>query len=254
MALKSFVLSVLLTVAFGYIFMVGIFSKSFFLNKLPDWANMTIMVAGGVLYILAFWWGIKGFMESKLLSLMGLGLSSFGIMVYMFFIYMEFNHGKATPGQFDYQLDKISATEKKAVLALANQIGFNEKQIVITEYWELRKFPMAICIQKGHVIGVEVHDNPVKDVSVLSDLTELSGLYLRNTNLKSLEGLKLPRLNRLELQNNHFTNLKTFSGLPDLEWLFMEKNELTSLDGIEQMPKLKETNFSNNPVSEASKK
>jgi len=130
---------------------------------------------------------------------------------------------------------------------LAKQIGIQENEIHATEYWKLREFPMAICIQKGHVIGVSVTDKTITDVSVLSALPELSGLYLKGTHLKDLSDLKSPKLGRLELQQNEFTDLTSFSGVPNLEWLFIDSNHLKTLDGIEQMPKLKQKSFSENP-------
>ena len=247
MAIKSFFLSLLLTIFFGYSFTIGLTTKDSFLHKIPDWGGFVLLIAGGILYILAFWWGIRGFPQHKFLSLMSLGLSGFGIACYALVISMEINRGKPTPGQFDYDLEKIPAQEQAAIRSLAKQMGMKENEIHITEFWKLYDFPLAVCIQKGHIIGIGTIDKTIKDVSILSSLTKLNTLYLRNANLSSLEGLKLDQLHRLELQNNHFTNLKSFSQIPNLEWLFMERNDLKSLDGIEQMPKLKEKNFSGNP-------
>jgi len=246
MAIKSFFLSVALTAALCYIFMVGIFSKDTFLNKTPDWLSMLIIAGGGMLYLLAFWWGLRGFPQHKLLSFVSLLLSSLGLAFYAVVISMELNRGKPSKGQFDYDLAKVPAKEQAAIRSLARQINVPENEIHLTEYWKLQSYPMAVCIQKGHVIGVGVIDKAISDISVLSTLSELQGLYLRGTNLKDLRDLQLPKLHRLELQDNKFTDLSSFSGLPNVEWLFMQDNRLKTLDGIEQMPKLKEKNFSGN--------
>ncbi|RYU97632.1 leucine-rich repeat domain-containing protein [Emticicia agri] len=247
MAIKSFFLSLLLTIFFGYTFTVGLTTKDSFLHKIPDWGGFIMMIAGGILYLLAFWWGVKGFPQHKFLSLLSLGMSGFGIACYALVISMEMNRGKPSPGQFDYDLAKIPAQEQAAIRSLAKQTGTPEKEIHLTEYWKLRDFPMAVCLQKGHVLGVGVTDKTITDISVLSVLPELSGLYLRGTHLKDLSDLQSPKLYRLELQNNEFTDLTSFSGIPNVEWLLMEGNQLKTLTGIEQMPKLKEKNFSGNP-------
>lgn len=247
MAIKSFFLSLLLTIFFGYSFTVGLTTKGYFMQRIPDWGGFTILIAGGILYILAFWWGLRGFPQHKFLSLMSLGMSGFGLACYAVVISMELSRGKPSLGQFDYDLSKIPAQEQAAIRSLAKQIGIPENEIHVTEYWKLREFPMAICIQKGHVIGVSVTDKTITDVSVLSALPELSGLYLKGTHLKDLSDLKSPKLGRLELQQNEFTDLTSFSGVPNLEWLFIDNNHLKTLDGIEQMPKLKQKSFSENP-------
>lgn len=247
MAIKSFFLSIALTAALCYIFMVSIFSKDTFLNKTPDWLSMLIIAGGGVLYLLAFWWGLRGFPQHKFLSFISLFLSGLGLAFYAVVISMNLSRGKPSKGQFDYDLAKLPAQEQAAIRSLARQINVPEKEIHLIEYWKLQAFPMAVCIQKGHVIGVGIVDKSISDVSVLSTLLELQGLYLRGTNLKDLSDLQLPKLHRLELQNNKFTNLSSFSGLPNVEWLFMQDNQLKTLQGIEQMPKLKEKNFSGNP-------
>src|SRR6218665_1246660 len=247
MAIKSFFLSLLLTIFFGYSFTIGITTKGSFIQKVPEWGGFIILIAGGILYLLAFWWGIRGFPQHKLLSILSLLLSGFGLACYALVISMELNRGKPSPGQFDYDLTQIPAQEQAAIRSLAKQTGTPEKEIRITEYWKLQESPMAICIQKGHIIGVGVTDKPITDVSVLSPLPELNGLYLRGAHLKDLSDLKSPKLYRLELQNNEFTDLTSFSGIPNVEWLFVDNNHLKTLEGIEQMPKLKEKSFSGNP-------
>jgi hypothetical protein len=247
MAIKSFFLSLALTAALCYMFTVGIFSKDSFVNKIPDSWGIPIMIGGAILYILAFWWGLRGFPQHKFLSLISLGLSGFGLAFYATVISMEMGRGKPAPGQFDYDLARVPAQEQAAVRSLAKQIGIPESDIHLTEYWKLQEFPMAICLQKGHVIGVSVRDKTIKDVSVLSALPQLSGLYLRGTHLKDLSDLQSPKLNRLELQNNEFTDLTSFSSIQNVEWLFMDNNRLKTLEGIKQMPKLKEKSFSGNP-------
>ncbi len=247
MAIKSFFISLVLTIFFGYSFTIGLTTKGSFLQKIPDWGGFIILIAGGILYILAFWWGLRGFPQHKFLSLMSLGMSGFGLACYAVVISMELNRGKPTPGQFDYDLTKIPAQEQAAVRSLAKQIGIPENEIHATEYWKLQDFPMAICIRKGHIIGVNVTDKMITDISVLSALPELSGLYLRGTHLKDLSDLQSPKLQRLELQNNKFTDLTSFLGIPNVEWLFVDNNQLKTLDGIEQMPKLKEKSFGGNP-------
>jgi hypothetical protein len=247
MAIKSFFLSLALTAGLCYMFTIGIFSKDSLVNEIPDSWSTPIMIGGGVLYLLAFWWGLRGFPQHKFLSLLSLLLSGFGIAFYATVISMQLGKGKPYKGQFDYDLARIPAPEQAAIRSLAKQIGIPENEIHITEYWKLQEFPMAICIQKGHIIGVNVMDKAITDISVLSALPELSGLYLRGTHLKDLSDLQSPKLYRLELQNNEFTDLTSFSGVPNLEWLFMDNNQLKTLEGIKQMPKLKEKSFSGNP-------
>ncbi|MBA4850818.1 hypothetical protein [Emticicia sp. BO119] len=247
MAIKSFFLSLVLTLFLGYSLTVGLTTKGSFLYKIPDWGGYILLITTGILYILAFWWGIRGFLEHKFLSLISLGLSGFGIACYALFISMEIDRGKPSPRQFEYDLSEIPAQEQAAILSFAKQTRTPESEIRLTEYWKLQNFPLAVCIQKGHVIGVGLTDKPITDISILSSLSELNRLYLKGAHLKDLSDLQLPKLYRLELQNNEFSDLTSFSGIPNVEWLFVQNNKLRTLKGIEQMPKLKEKIFSGNP-------
>jgi len=65
MAIKSLLLSLTLTCCLGYAFTFGITSSNSFLHKLPSWSFIPLSIGFGILYLVAFWWGIRGFMANK---------------------------------------------------------------------------------------------------------------------------------------------------------------------------------------------
>lgn len=81
---------------------------------------------------------------------------------------------------------------------------------------------------------VSLSNNPIKDLSPLSEITSLEELYLRNTNSKYQLG-KLSSLSNLKTLDLSYNNLGKFNyykmqSLKKLKNLYLDGNNLTSID------------------------
>ncbi|MGB3078518.1 MAG: hypothetical protein WBB31_05515, partial [Saprospiraceae bacterium] len=123
MVYKSLLLSVALTFFLGYAFTIGITTPNSLLKKLPDWSAIPLLGVVFVLYLLAGWWAIKGFGDHKILALISMGFCTLGIGFYALGFAMEIGHGKASPGQYDYDFSRLDATEKDALTQIAADAG-----------------------------------------------------------------------------------------------------------------------------------
>jgi len=123
MAYKSLLLSLALSIVLGYCFTAGLTSPNSLLKKLPDWSALLILVVGFVLYLLAGWWGLKGFREHQLTALFSLCLCAFGLGLYALAFVMEI--GKNRPSrsfrQPDFGFENFGWLPERPVASVAKQ-------------------------------------------------------------------------------------------------------------------------------------
>lgn len=270
MAIRSLCLSLAITFFLGYSFTVGLTDPTSILKKTPDWVSIPLFIGCGLLYLLAAWWGFKGFGAHKIMSLLSLGLCAFGLGVYALVVVMQMGSGKAAPGQYDYDFTTLDPTEKAAITQVAQQAGLKLIDAVFTEHWHIADSPAAestvaestaanaantrsheafrICVQRGHVTALNLSNHPVRDLALLSKLPKLSDLYLKNCGLTDMSRLQSTRLDRLDVSDNQLTDLKTLRGCPNIGWLTAKNNRLTSTAGVEQFGQMVSTDFTGNPL------
>jgi Leucine-rich repeat (LRR) protein len=250
MAIKSLLLSFTLSIILGYSFTAGLTNPNSLLRKLPDWSSFLLMAIVFVLYLLAAWWGFKGFSEHKLTALFSLGLCTLGLGVYAVIFVMEMGHGKASPGQYDYNFSKLAPLEKTVLEKITANAGLTLADATFSEHWRL-KDPAAgfrVCVQKGHVTALNFSGKKIPDPGLFNQLPALEVLYLNNCGLSDMRALKIPELERLELADNQIADLHSLAGCPKLGWLDLHNNQLHSKSGIELFPKLVSSNFTGNPL------
>ncbi len=251
MAYKSLLLSLALSTLLGYCFTAGLTNPNSLLTKLPDWGSYLIMIGAFVLYLLAAWWGIKGFAEHKLTAFFSLFLCTLGIGIYLVLISMELFGGKAMPGQYDYDFSRLNPSEQAVLTQIAAGAGLTLADATFSEHWHLaEKAPgFRVCVQKGYITGLHFAGKKIANLGLFSQVPRLSVLYLNNCGLTDMSALRSEKIERLELADNQISDLKTLAGCPNIGWLTLRNNPLQSTDGIELFPKLVSHDLSLNPAS-----
>ena len=85
----------------------------------------------------------------------------------------------------------------------------------------------------------------------LSDLTQLTWLFLSYNHLKEIKGLEtLTQLTQLSLQNNHLKEIKGLETLTQLTQLNLSGNQLTEIKGLETLTQLTRLDLSDNRLKE----
>jgi hypothetical protein len=101
------------------------------------------------------------------------------------------------------------------------------------------------------LLYLDANQNLLKNAEFLSVSNRLS--YLQEANLsqnkiKELEKVVLPRLRRLNLDENKLKGVEAFGGHRQLEVLKLNKNKIKSLAGLENMPRLRELHLGENKI------
>jgi len=234
--MKSFILSAIIS-AFIAVFFMSLFDNKVrnFLREMPDatfWIFAILFLAG---YLLSLYWGITGIIKGqRLLNLLGICFSLFGLCIYVMGYMMNAGNGKETAGQFDHDMDKIEVNQKAALAELLKQINVKSGEVKLTNYWGMNKNPdeLVLCIQKGNIIALQVKNKPITDIKAVSKLNHLNWLVLENCNLKSIAELDLPFLQRLQINNNRLTNLSGLENEPGLSWLDCRNNPITDSSAL----------------------
>jgi len=251
MAYKSLLLSFCLTAALGYAFTVGLTDPNSLTKKLPEWSAIPLIILFFILYLVAGWWAIKGFGEHKITASFSLLLCALGLGMYALGFVMEIGHGRARPGQYDYDFTRLDPTEKAALAQLAQNAGLSLNDATFTEHWHVAEPPVGfrVCVQKGHITALNFFGKKISDLEPFAQLPQLGDLYLNNCGLVNMSDLRSEKLDRLELADNQITDLNTLSGCPNLRWLVVRNNKLESDQGIEKFTKLVSQDLSGNLFS-----
>lgn len=253
--MKSLLLSFILTCFITYSFMSLIDSNAqSWVSKLPNWSAFPIITLLGIAYLIALYWGVTGIMrEQRVANGLGIFLSLCGIGLFWFGMMMEAGKSKAKEGQFDYVLAPQNLKDIEALQPILEQGNLKPEDIKMLAYWDLFKSQdtVAICMQKGRIIGINIKNIKINDISCLEKLPQLSSLTLNNCGLSEIKNLDLPKAERLNLNNNSLENL-TGINAPMVKWLDVENNQLSSLGGIEKLPQAQYFNYSGNEITDYS--
>lgn len=253
--MKSLILSLLLTFFIAYSFISALDPNAqSWLSKLPLWSLYPILIVLGIAYLLALYWGVTGIIQGqRLANGIGILFSFFGIGLFWFGISMEMNKGKAAKGQFDYALTAQNMMDIDALQPILDQAHLPKGDIIMLTYWDLFKSEdkIAVCMQKGQIIGLSVKNVNLSDISCIAKLGALSSLTLDNCALTKIENLLLLKAERLNLNNNQLKNLSGLNA-PKVKYLDVENNQLISLEGIENLPQAQYVNFQGNPITDFS--
>lgn len=253
MAYKSLFLSFCLTALLGYAFTVGLTDPNSFWKKLPEWTAIPMLVVVVfALYLLATWWGFKGFGEHKVSALFSLGFCALGIGLYLLGFLDGNGPGKAIPGQYDHDFLRLDPAETAALTKIVQNAGLTLEDATFSEHWHLAESApgFRVCVQKGHATALHFSGKPIPDFALFSQLPQLDHLHLDHCGLTDVTALRSERIDHLELPNNQITDLNTLSGCPNVRWLKLRNNQLGSEAGLERFTKLVSKDLSGNPFSQ----
>lgn len=253
--MKSLILSLILTGFVFYAFMTLIDSNNqTWVSKIPVSIGYLLIIGLGIAYLTALYWGITGIMQGqRLANLGGVLLSLLGVGLFAFGFSMEMGKGKAKSGQFDTTLTTENTKDIEALKPILEQANLKPSDIKMLTYWDLlqSQSKLAVCMQKGRVIGLSIKNVKLQDVSCISKLSELSSLTLNSCEIKAIKNLQLPHAERLNLNNNLLENLTGIEA-PNVKWLDVENNKLGSFEGIENLPQTQYFNYGGNSVTDYS--
>ena len=252
MAYKSLLLALGLSTLLGYALTFGLTDPQSPLKRLPDWLGMVLIVGILLGYLLAGWWGVKGFSEHKVAASISLVFCFLGLSAYALGFVMEIGHGKATPGQYDYDVSSIDPAEKAVLTQIAAAAGLRLADGVFSEHWHVQEPPAGfrVCVQKGHVTALNFSGKKLSDLAPFSQFPQLGDLYLNGCGLSNMSDLRSEKLERLELADNQIREINSLAGCPNLRWLVLRNNQLASDEGQEIFTKMVSLDLGGNPFSQ----
>jgi len=101
--------------------------------------------------------------------------------------------------------------------------------------------------------GLDLKQNQLTDISVLSNLTQLGGLDLRSNNISDISSLAgLTNLNTLYLNNNQITDISALSDMSQLRKLILGFNSIEDISSLQGLTDLEELSIPGNKVKSLS--
>jgi Leucine Rich repeats (2 copies) len=103
------------------------------------------------------------------------------------------------------------------------------------------------------MIGLDLNNNQITDISSLGSLTNLMALYLGNNQITDISSLgSLTNLMRLHLGNNQITDISSLSSLTNLTELLLCDNQITDISSLSSLTNLTELYLRNNQITDIS--
>ena len=238
--MKSFILSAILMVIVC-VSVMGIFENNRLtasFKTLPTWVGIVFIILLFLGFLLSLYWGITGVIKGqRLLNIMGIVISLVGLGIYTVGYLMEAGQGRESAGQFDHSFNKIEARQQTVLYEFLKQTNTKPGDAQLVAYWKMYKNPggFVLCVQGGNIIGLQVKNKTVTDLSVVSKLNYLNWLVLENCGLKNIELLNLPALQRLAVNNNQLVSLAGIENSPQLSWLNFRNNPVLDSSALKQL-------------------
>ena len=110
---------------------------------------------------------------------------------------------------------------------------------------------IAFVTELKNLTELIIQDNKeICDITPLSDLIKLEGLFISNTSITDISTLRfLINLNALEMYGNKISDLKPLAELKDLEWLDARDNNIVDVSPLCELENLEFLYLSGNPIS-----
>lgn len=229
--MKSFLIAIITSVLlFGSFMQLFEPKQKGLLNSLPSWLTILFVVLCFAGYSFALYSGIKEVNRHQmLLNVIGICISVFGISCYILLYTMSVGKGKEKPGQFSHELEKIAPGQRAAIDSLMKQTGVKSSQVKLVAFWKLHDNPdpFVLCVQDSNVIGLQIKNRPLSDLTPIKAFYKLSWLILDNCGLTNIEDLYNPELERLDVRNNKLVSLDNLAHSARIGWLDFSNNPIT---------------------------
>ncbi len=151
---------------------------------------------------------------------------------------------------------RLSSNQAITTHAMLNLSGLDVRNSSITDLTGLEHAHNLRALNLGTVyIEGEgyINSNTVSNLSVLSELTNLTSLNLDNNNISDISALSgLTNLTSLNLDNNNISDISALLGLTNLTWLWLSSNNISDISALSEMINLTWLYLSNNNISDIS--
>ena len=95
--------------------------------------------------------------------------------------------------------------------------------------------------------------NQISDISALSSLTNLEVMFLNSNSISDISALgSLTNLTFLSMLDNQISDISALSGLTNLEELYLNYNQISDISALRNMTYLTTLDIMNNPISDYS--
>ena len=149
----------------------------------------------------------------------------------------------AEQGNTDYAIDwKDAALEDK----MRKITGIASGDIMYSDVKDLTVLKLSN--------GYDADDNvKIKDISALSNLTNLTSLYLDSNQISDISPLsEMNSLNYLDLCQNQISDISPLSGLTKLRLLHLDSNQISDISPLSSLINLDHLYLQNNQISDIS--
>jgi hypothetical protein len=134
--------------------------------------------------------------------------------------------------------------------ALINEAKERNSTFLSLANCDLLEIP-AELIELTSLEVLELVNNQISDISLLSSLTRLTALYLRINNITDITPLRpLVNLSDLDLATNKISDIGPLQPLTKLHTLYLYNNQIQDLTPLQSLSNLKELYLKNNQVKD----
>jgi small GTP-binding protein len=142
------------------------------------------------------------------------------------------------------------SSKPEIIKELEETFGTKLNKEEISNIWKNKSYSMD---QQEAVIGLNLRNLNITDISLLASFTALKELYLYRNHITDLSPIaSLTALTYLELSGNHITDLSPLASLNTLTYLEMRRNQITDLSPIVSLSALSGLNLDKNQISDLS--
>ena len=140
-----------------------------------------------------------------------------------------------------FQMDPFESLNLKGDTTFALALEAQKRNFHLSHYT-----PSDLLFKSGKLyanlktISLNIENNNVKDISVLSPLRSLSWIDLGNNQVSNIEDLStLKTLSSLNISKNEISNIDPLSKATNLAWLSIANNQIRDLSPLNSLPKLR---------------
>jgi internalin A len=104
--------------------------------------------------------------------------------------------------------------------------------------------------KRGNIIGLNLDEFNIKNLKLISNLTQLTHLSLFYNKIKKIKGLnKLTKLQQLYLSSNQISRIENIEALTNLQELDLSDNQIVRIENIETLTNLEQLDLGDNKIS-----